>query len=175
MVGRQLSKSLGHAIVPGEFIPFGPKHPVMFDTVMVATDGSESVSRAVDVGLDLSSRFDADVYALSVIDAGEVDASPEQLREDLENALESHAEAALARVRERSPAAVTADVREGHPAPEICAYAREVDADLIVTGTRGRHGENRFLLGSVAETVVESAPVPVLTVRQLETGEKAKT
>ena len=160
--------------LPGEFIPLQAKHPVMFDTVIVATDGSESVSRAVDVGLDLASRFGADVHALSVIDAGEVDASPEQLREDLENALESHAEAALERVRERSAGGLTTEIREGHPAPEICAYAREIDADLIVTGTRGRHGENRFLLGSVAEKVVESAPIPVLTVRQLETAEDAE-
>ncbi len=142
----------------------------MFDTVVVATDGSKSVTRAVDVGLDLAGRFDADVHALSVIDAGEVDASPEQLRDELETALETHAEAALATVRERAGNGLTTEIREGHPAPEICAYAREIDADLIVTGTRGRHGENRFLLGSVAEKVVRSSPVPVLTVRQLETA-----
>lgn len=144
----------------------------MFDTVVVATDGSESVSRAVDVALDLANRFDADVHALSVIDAGEVDASPEQLRDELEAALESQAEAALAAVRDRDADGLTTAVREGHPSPEICAYAREVGADLIVTGTRGRHGENRFLLGSVAEAVVASSPVPVLTVRQLETAEE---
>ncbi|MFC4247285.1 universal stress protein [Natribaculum luteum] len=142
----------------------------MFDTVVVATDGSTSVTRAVDVGLDLAGRFDADVHALSVIDAGEVDASPEQLRDELETALETHAEAALATVHERAGNGLTTEIREGHPAPEICAYAREIDADLVVTGTRGRHGENRFLLGSVAEKVVRSSPVPVLTVRQLETA-----
>lgn len=144
----------------------------MFDTVVVATDGSKSVSRAVDVALDLASRFDADVHALSVVDAGEVDASPEQLRDELEVALETNAEHALATVRERTGAGVTTAVREGHPAPEICAYAREVGADLVVTGTRGRHGENRLLLGSVAEKVVRTSPVPVLTVRQLEIGER---
>lgn len=140
----------------------------MFDTVVVATDGSESVERAVDVAVDLASRFGADVHALSVVDAGEVDASPEQLREELRTALETHADAALATVRERAGPGIETAVREGRPAPEICNYAREIDADLIATGTRGRHGENRFLLGSVAERVVRTAPVPVLTVRQLE-------
>ncbi|MCU4926195.1 universal stress protein [Halobacteria archaeon AArc-dxtr1] len=139
----------------------------MFDTVVVATDGSESVQRAVDVGIDVAARFDADVHALSVIDAREVDASPEQLRDELQTALETHADAALATVTERTERELTTAVRDGQPAREICDYARDVDADLIVTGTRGRHGENRLLLGSVAERVVRTSPVPVLTVRQL--------
>lgn len=139
----------------------------MFETVVVATDGSESVDRAVDVGLDLADRFEADVHALSVIDASEIDASPEQLREELETALETTAEAALATVQSRVSGEVTTAVREGRPAQEICEYVRETDADLVVTGTRGRHGENRLLLGSVAERVVQTSPVPVLTVRQL--------
>ncbi|RQH01742.1 universal stress protein [Natrarchaeobius oligotrophus] len=139
----------------------------MFDTVVVATDGSESVKRAVDVALDLAERFEADVHALSVVDASEVDASPEQLREELRTALETHADAALATVEGRTDRPVTTAVREGRPAVEICEYARDVDAALIATGTRGRHGENRLLLGSVAERIVRTSPVPVLTVRQL--------
>ncbi|TYL38412.1 universal stress protein [Natronococcus pandeyae] len=145
----------------------------MFDTVVVATDGSDSVNRAVDVALDLADRFDADVHALSVIDASEVDASPEQLRTELRTALETTADAALATVEDRTDAEVTTAVREGRPAAEICEYARDVDADVVATGTRGRHGENRLLLGSVAERVVRRSPVPVLTVRQLETTDDA--
>ncbi len=140
----------------------------MFDTVVVATDGSESVKRAIDVAFDLAGRFDAEVHALSVVDASEVDASPQQLRDELQTALETTADAALATVEERTDREVQTAVREGRPAAEICAYAREIDADLIVTGTRGRHGENRLLLGSVAERVVRTAPMPVLTVRRLD-------
>ncbi|WP_440763284.1 universal stress protein [Natronorubrum sp. DTA7] len=143
----------------------------MFDTVVIATDGSDSVKRAVDVALDLASRFDAEVHALSVVDASEVDASPQQLRDELQTALETTADAALATVESRTAEGreITTAVREGRPAVELCEYAREVDADLIATGTRGRHGENRLLLGSVAERVVRTSPVPVLSVRQLET------
>ncbi|MDG5819060.1 universal stress protein [Natronococcus sp. A-GB7] len=143
----------------------------MFDTVVVATDGSDSVNRAVDVALDLAEKFDAEIHVLSVIDASEVDASPEQLREELRTALETTADAALASVEERTDGAVTTAVREGRPASEICEYARETDADVVATGTRGRHGENRLLLGSVAERVVRRSPAPVLTVRQLETAD----
>jgi len=47
----------------------------------------------------------------------------------------------------------------------ILAAAREWPADLIVMGTHGRRGLNRLVLGSDAEMVLRSAPVPVLFVR----------
>ncbi|WP_135820561.1 universal stress protein [Halostella litorea] len=139
----------------------------MIDTVVIATDGSESVERAVDVALDLARRFDATVHALYVVDESDVDSSPESIRDDLRAALQETGEEALTTVEGRADREVEPVVREGRPAVEICEYARENDVDLVATGTRGRHGENRFLIGSVAEHVVRSCPVPVLTVRQL--------
>lgn len=140
----------------------------MFDTVVIATDGSESVARAVNVAADLAGRFDATVHALYVLDSTEVDASPEALKGDLHEALEQQGEEALEAVREAAGGEVVTAVREGRPVVEISEYAREHDVDAVATGTRGRHGENRLLLGSVAEGVVRTCPVPVLTVRQLE-------
>ncbi|RAW44375.1 universal stress protein [Halorubrum sp. 48-1-W] len=144
----------------------------MFDTIVVATDGSDSVGRAVDVAVDLAARFDAAVHALYVLDTGEVESSPDEVRSDLRDALDDHGERALAAVveagKERDERLeVTTEVREGRPAKEVIAYAESIDADLVVTGTRGRHGENRFLIGSVAENVVRMCKVPVLTVRRL--------
>ncbi len=56
----------------------------------------------------------------------------------------------------------------GKPHEEIVKAAREVEADLIVMGTHGRHGLSHLLLGSVAERVVRTAPAPVFTVRHPE-------
>ncbi|MFW6321584.1 MAG: universal stress protein [Halohasta sp.] len=147
----------------------------MFETILVATDGSDSVRRAVTVALDLAERFDATVHALSVVDAAEVDSSPDAVSEQLRAALSEEADEALASVAAATDQPVETAVREGRPATEIDSYAREIDADMIATGTRGRHGENRFLLGSVAERVVRTCPVPVLTVRQLEATEDDPT
>ena len=47
----------------------------------------------------------------------------------------------------------------------IIDYAANKDIDLIVIGTRGRTGLKRFLLGSVANAVVQHAHCPVLLVR----------
>ncbi|ELZ32159.1 universal stress protein [Halorubrum sp. E3] len=152
----------------------------MFDTIVVATDGSDSVRRAVSVAVDVAARFDAEVHAVYVVDAGEVESSPDTVREDLRDALDDEGRDALDRVSDAAhdrdgDLDVTIEVREGRPASEIDAYARSVDADLIAMGTRGRHGENRFLIGSVAERVVRTCPVPVLTVRQLTEEDPRRT
>lgn len=145
----------------------------MFETVVVATDGSGSVSRAVDCALDLAARFDAAVHALYVVDEGRVGALPGAVRADVRDALGEQGEAALEAVVEANearadPVDLETAVEVGRPASEIVGYVREVDADAVAMGTRGRSGEHSFLLGSVAEQVVRTCPEPVLTVRQLE-------
>jgi len=127
----------------------------MFDTIVLATDGSDSAHRAVTLALDLAARFDADVHACYVRDEESDDTS----------------EKALTAVTDRDDA-VTTVVRDGDPTAEICGYAEEIDADLVVTGTRGRGGANGTLLGSVAEAVVGQSPAPVLTARQLDDADR---
>jgi len=73
-------------------------------------------------------------------------------------------EAAATRLRQAGLDA-SAEVREGDPAHEIIACARERGAGLIVIGTRGRTGLRRLILGSVARNVLLHAPCSVLVVR----------
>ncbi|CAP14889.1 MULTISPECIES: universal stress protein [Halobacterium] len=147
----------------------------MIDTVVIATDGSESVGRAVDVALDVAARFDAAVHALYVLEASDVESAPDEVRTDMRDALEERGKDAVSAVADRADVSVTTAVRAGRPPAEISQYARDVDADAVATGTRGRHGENRFLIGSVAERVVRTCPVPVLTVRQLADTDAEQT
>lgn len=143
----------------------------MIERIVIATDGSESVKRAVRVAVDIADKFEAEVHALSIVDAGEVESAPQQVRDDLREALTTQAEEALVEIESMTQGSVVTAVREGRPAAEIGTYARENEVDVVATGTRGRHGENRFLIGSVAERVVRTCPVPVLTVRQLSEDE----
>jgi len=139
----------------------------MFETVVIATDGSDEVGRAIDVGAGFAERFDAAVHAVYVVDIGEVESSPERVRDDLREALVDEGRETLRETANAIGRPVTTAIREGRPPDEIAAYARQQDADVVVTGTRGRHGENRLLVGSVAERLVRTCPVPVLTVRHL--------
>jgi len=60
---------------------------------------------------------------------------------------------------------VTGKVVTGYPAEEVLAIAEDENVDMIVMGTHGRKGIDRILFGSVAEKIVKSSKVPVLTVR----------
>lgn len=51
-------------------------------------------------------------------------------------------------------------------AEKIAAEAQSWPADILVLGTHGRHGANRFLIGSVAESVVRIATMPILLIRE---------
>jgi nucleotide-binding universal stress UspA family protein len=53
---------------------------------------------------------------------------------------------------------------EGNPGEEIIHYAEKSGNDIIVMGSVGRTGLDKFLLGSVAEKVVRNSKVPVLTI-----------
>lgn len=56
-------------------------------------------------------------------------------------------------------------VEEGYPSSKIIGQAKQWEADLIVMGSHGRKGLDRFLMGSVAQTVSRHAPCSVEIVR----------
>jgi nucleotide-binding universal stress UspA family protein len=78
-------------------------------------------------------------------------------------------EAGLAKLRDQHLADVDvalAVVADHAPAKAICEYAEEHGVDLIVVGSHGRGGVERWLIGSVAERVVRHATMNVYVVRQ---------
>jgi nucleotide-binding universal stress UspA family protein len=145
----------------------------MYDKILVPTDGSDGVERAVSHAVDLAATNDATVHALYVVNTASYSSMPmETSWEHIREMLGEEGENALERVRELADDAgvtVEAVIRDGSPSKEIVNYAEDEGCDLIVMGTHGRGGIDRLLLGSVAERVVRSSRVPVLTVRVGET------
>lgn len=64
----------------------------------------------------------------------------------------------------RDCSVTAAKVVPGDPADEILRYIEEEGMDLVIMGTHGRKGLDRVLFGSVANRIVTTSPVPVLTV-----------
>ncbi|WP_136689823.1 universal stress protein [Halorhabdus amylolytica] len=138
--------------------------------VLVPTDGSQCAAAALDVGVELAETANVPLSALSVVETpgsdGNVHPSGErERRENLaERAVESAASTARGRVSEVSTAVVG-----GRSIPAtIREHAAEERADLIVLGTHGRAGLDRYLFGGVTEKLVRTSDVPVLTVREPE-------
>jgi nucleotide-binding universal stress UspA family protein len=137
----------------------------MYETILHPTDGSEASMAAADHAIGLAAENRAALRFLYVVDVSSL-AADDFGGVLLEN-LERYGRTALEDLTERAEAAgvdaVTA-VETGVPHREILADAEESGADLIVMGTHGRTGLDRFLLGSVSERVVRTAGVPVLVV-----------
>ena len=141
--------------------------------VLLPTDGSDAVTTAERTAVAFAAAFDATLDVVSVVDstdlstaAGPTGAEGEAVRQ-VEKALEARAGRATDAVADDAAAAdvtVETSVEEGRVHERILARATETDADLIVVGTHGRGGVERFVLGSVAEKVVRLADRPVLVV-----------
>ncbi len=144
-----------------------------FDTLLIPTDGSDPAEDAARRGFDLATQCDADVHILSVADssiaagAGYSGDSP-SIRNRLRELSSSRAASLRDSAAEQGIDA-TASVREGIPAKEIVTYAAEHDIDAIVVGTSGRGNIGRAVVGSVADKVVRTASVPVVTINSKAT------
>jgi nucleotide-binding universal stress UspA family protein len=140
----------------------------MYDDILVPTDGSPASDAAIDHAIDIADRYGARLHALYVVD-GSAYSTLEAGSEVVIDALEAEGEQATDRVADAAAAAgveTTTTVTSGTAYRAIREYADEQAIDMIVMGTHGRKGLDRYLLGSVTERVVRTADVPVLTVRQ---------
>lgn len=139
----------------------------MYDNILLPTDGSEGMDAVIDHTRELAEKHDATLHALYVANTASLTDLPmESAWDGVTAALQQQGEEAIEVVSEQvGDHPIESKVAEGSPSQEIISYAADNDCDLIVMGTHGRSGVDRLLLGSVAERVVRSSPVPVLTIR----------
>lgn len=146
---------------------------LIFTKIMVATDGSDAAKKAVDSAVRLAQLNKAKLYTVHVVAPGEAKITQHDPRDaEWTKHMKEHL---MAQGREATHYVETAGkivnvevepvVLEGNPADEIVNFAEKNDVELIVMGTLGKSGVQRFLLGSVAENVVRHSKVPVLVVR----------
>ena len=139
----------------------------MYDRILVPTDGSPGADRVVDHAAELAAIHGAELHAIYVVNtAGYAGLPADTAIEGLGPMLHDQGEAALDRAAGRIEDVPFERVLvDGTPSTAIVEHAESEGCDLIVMGTHGRGGINRLLLGSVAERVVRTSSVPVLTVR----------
>ena len=138
--------------------------------ILAATDFSKPAERASDFARELSRRFQAQLHLVHVTVILEDPHLEEKHRHRMEELVASGDDARrrdLESGSENQPGVdVTPHMVRGlAPAEVIVETASKLGCELIVMGTHGRRGLPHLLLGSVAERVVRTATVPVLTVR----------
>ena len=128
----------------------------MFKTVLFPLNRSQETRQAIYVVLDVVQKYQARLYVLSVNDADATE-SDRQASQELLKEMESYFE--------KEGITVESKLTEGKAAFVICDFADEVEADLIIMGSRGEsltedHPESE----SVSQKVINLSPCPVLVV-----------
>ena len=140
---------------------------MMYKRILVPTDGSEFAKKAQKHALFLAKVSGAEIIAVSVTENNFVNGLPldDELYQ-LNQILKERSEENLKEFDELNvdDLKITHVIREGSPAKVILEVAGEEDVDLIVMGSSGKSGFDRFIMGSVADKVVNSAKCAVLVV-----------
>lgn len=142
-------------------------------TILVPVDFSETSHHALAYAVDLAFLLRARLHVMTAwqmpivgFPDGVVVATAEVVSRVMEDA-EKRLAALKNEYKERNVEIAT-EVHQGDARESILEVAKKVGADVIVLGTHGRTGVGRWLIGSVAESVVRTSPIPVLTVRKQE-------
>ncbi|WP_445476261.1 universal stress protein [Methanococcoides methylutens] len=141
----------------------------LYKKILIATDGSEKNKKAISYGIEFAKLSGAKLYVVYVVDTAAfasipMDAGWEMMYELLETEGKDAAKA-VEELATKAGLDSESAVLEGHPSHEIIEFAKNNEIDLIVMGTLGKTGIDRFLLGSVAEKITRNSEVPVLVVR----------
>lgn len=136
-----------------------------FKNILVPTDFGEASQRAEDLACELAARFGAKLTLMHVWTVP-TPAYAEAITlplDQIEGAAREALDEEVKRVRPKCTE-VRSVLTPGVAWRAIVEAVQERGFDLVVIGTHGRRGVPRIFLGSVAEKVVRTSPVPVLTV-----------
>ncbi len=145
----------------------------MFDTILVCSDGSDHALNAAQTAAEIAARFSSRVILINVfteqaesvlfgielipVYRGTPIGPVEQTQDTVEEG--------TGKVFERAGIKYDSVREQGHAVQKIIEVADQEKAGLIVMGSRGLGGFQRFFLGSISDGVLHHAQCPVLIVR----------
>jgi nucleotide-binding universal stress UspA family protein len=136
--------------------------------ILVAHDGSKSSDKALKKAVEMAVSFNASLTVLAVIPELYLTEISDVDRNRIFDALSHETSESMEKIRKSlsgKSIEVKTLIRQGDPAEKILETAQKMKADLIITGSHGRHGTKKFLLGSVSSKVVDYSKCPVLVVK----------
>lgn len=136
--------------------------------ILVAHDGSKSSDKALKKAVEMAVNFNASLTVLAVIPELYLTELSDVDRNHIFEALSRETSEAMEKIRKSlsgKSIEVKTLIRQGDPAEKILETAQKMKVDLIITGSHGRHGTKKFLLGSVSSKIVDYSKCPVLVVK----------
>jgi nucleotide-binding universal stress UspA family protein len=136
--------------------------------ILIAHDGSKSSEKALKKGLRIAETFNATVTVLSVIPELYLTELMEMDRARILETMTKETKEMMEKIKAKTGhmKSLKTVIKQGDPADEILNAAEKMKADVIITGSHGRHGAQRFLLGSVSSKIVDHAECDVLVVKK---------
>ena len=147
---------------------------IALKNILVGTDFSEPSAVALNYGRDLARSYGSTLHVVHVIEdllalhGPEIGFAIADVERNIEAAVRRDLDAAITPSDLDTLDVRTTITRAPNASHAITDYAKHNAIDLIIVGTHGRDAFHRFLIGSVAERVMRTAPCPVLTVRAHE-------
>ncbi len=144
----------------------------MFKKILLPTDGSEASERAGEYAISTADMSGADIIVLNVIDTDYLNSLPQKdLREKLDEQLREEGKEAVEKFKNKiedekcsgncKNINLITIIKQGKPEDVILETAKELNVDQIIMGKSGKHGLERFILGSTTERVVRRSKIPV--------------
>jgi len=144
----------------------------MYKKILLPIDNSEPSERAGEYAIHAADLSGADIIVLHVIDTYYLDSIPQyDLRDNLEKQLREEGREAVEKFEKKIEDEKCAGnckniklitmIKEGKPDDVILKTADELGVDHIVMGKSGKHGIEKFIVGSTTERVVRGAKIPV--------------
>ncbi|RCW66300.1 universal stress protein [Saliterribacillus persicus] len=142
-----------------------------YNRILIAVDGSDASDLAFNKAVDIVKRNNASMFLVHVIDTRTITTvAPEVYDQTLASRSESYAQSLLEEYKHKASRAgvtdITLHVEIGSPKIKIPKdLAKKFEADLIICGATGLNAVERFLIGSVSESITRHAKCDVLVVR----------
>ena len=136
--------------------------------ILLATDGSEDAAQATTAAVDIAERSGSELHLIHVWHDVHTARAHAFVKRELRRQGRETLDEQVQRIGEMGGTVTRSHLREGRTFEEVIKLGDELEADLLLVGSRGYRGLRRMLMGSQSEDIVHHADRPVLLVRRGE-------
>jgi nucleotide-binding universal stress UspA family protein len=136
--------------------------------ILLATDGSEDTAQAAKAAVDIAGGGGSELHLIHVWHDVHTPHAHALVRRELRQQGHEILDEEVKRIREIGGTVTQSHLREGRTFEKVIELGDELEAGLLVVGSRGHRGLRRILVGSHSEDIVHHAHRPVLVVRRGE-------